>query len=131
MLQILYNYWKSISFTLLIFYLSFARPTTFADLNVVHITDKTAHYLVYVVYGLVLIYDYIKQATTRFSKTFFLYFCILSPIIMGGIIEIIQETFFKPRTAEWVDWLCDITGILTAWLIYSIVKNKTNLLSKL
>jgi VanZ family protein len=45
--------------------------------------------------------------------------------MLGGLIEIIQEAFFKPRSSEWVDWLADIFGILTAWGIMSLLKNRT------
>jgi len=118
-------------FTLLLFYLSFARPASFTDINVVNITDKTAHYLVYVAYGIILIYDYFKSTVSNFSIKTFMFVCILSPIILGGLIEIVQETFFKPRSAEWVDWLCDILGILTAWLLFYLIKTKTTILNKL
>jgi VanZ family protein len=122
---ILKNYWKSILFTLLIFYLSFAKPTSFKDLNVINITDKTAHYLVYVAYGMILIFDFLRKNRKGYSTFAFIAFCIVSPILLGGIIEIVQETFFKPRSAEWIDWLADVFGILTGWLIMHFLKGKT------
>lgn len=131
MFKTIITFWKSISFTMLIFYLSFARPASFTDINVVNLTDKTAHYLVYVAYGLILIYDYFKFSASSFSLKIFLGVCILTPIVLGGLIEIAQETFFKPRSAEWVDWLCDILGILTAWLVFYFIKTKTTILNKL
>lgn len=123
------NYWKSFLFTLLLFYLSFARPASFAEINVVNLTDKAAHYLVYVAFGLVLIFDYLKVKGTDFSRKSFYLTCIIAPIVLGGLIEIVQETFFKPRSAEWLDWLCDIVGILTAWLIFYLVKTKTKIIN--
>lgn len=131
MLHTTINYWKSISFTCLLFYLSFARPASFEGLNVVNITDKVAHYVVYVIYGILLIYDYLKDKKNDFSKKDFIFLCIIMPIILGGLIEIVQEAFFKPRSAEWIDWFCDILGILTAWLMYYFIKKKTKILSKL
>lgn len=125
MLNILKNYWKSILFTFLLFYLSFAKPASFKDLNVMQITDKTAHYLVYVAYGMTFIFDFLRKNRNGYSLVDFLIFCILSPILLGGAIEIVQETFFKPRSAEWIDWLADILGILTAWGIMSFLKNRT------
>jgi len=125
MLNILKNYWKSILFTLFIFYLSFAKPASFKDLNVINITDKTAHFLVYVAYGIVIIFDFIQKNRNNYTRLAFITFCIISPIMLGGLIEIIQEAFFKPRSSEWVDWLADIFGILTAWGIMSLLKNRT------
>ena len=123
--NVLKNYWKSILFTLLIFYLSFAKPASFKDLNVINLTDKTAHYLVYVAYGMVLIFDFIRKNKAEYSKLSFILFCIIFPIMLGGAIEIVQETYFKPRSAEWIDWLCDILGILTAWPLMHFMKNRT------
>jgi VanZ family protein len=42
----------------------------------------------------------------------------LFPIALGGIIEILQEMFFNPRSGEWLDWLTDIAGVLTAWAVF-------------
>ncbi len=119
------DYWKSIVFTLLIFYLSFAKPASFKDLNVINLTDKTAHYLVYVAYGMVLIFDFLRKNRKGYSTFAFIGFCIVAPILLGGIIELVQENFFKPRSAEWIDWLADVFGILTAWLIMLLLKGKT------
>jgi len=119
------DYWKSGLFTLMIFYLSFAKSDSFKDINVINITDKTAHYLVYVAYGMVLIFDFLRKNKTAYSLLSFITFCIITPILLGGVIEIVQETFFKPRSAEWIDWLADIFGILTAWGIMHLLKGKT------
>lgn len=119
------DYWKSIVFTLLIFYLSFAKPASFKELNVINLTDKTAHYLVYVAYGMVLIFDFLRKNRKGYSTFAFIGFCIVAPILLGGIIELVQENFFKPRSAEWIDWLADVFGILTAWLIMLLLKGKT------
>lgn len=127
----LQNYWKSFLFTFLLFYLSFAKPTYFKDVNVIHLTDKTAHYLVYVAYGMILIYDFIKINIQNYSLRGFIGFCVIFPIVLGGLIEIVQESFFKPRSAEWIDWLADILGILTAWLLMHILRKHTKIFSKL
>lgn len=127
----LQNYWKSFLFTFLLFYLSFAKPTAFKDVNVIHLTDKTAHYLVYVAYGMVLIYDFIKMNTQNYALRSFIGFCVIFPIVLGGLIEIIQESFFKPRSAEWIDWLADILGIFTAWLLMHFLRKHTKIFSKL
>lgn len=115
-------YWKSILFTFLIFYLSFAKPTSFKELNVINLTDKWAHYLIYVAYGMVLIFEFYKKTNFRFTAIQYIIFCVAFPIVLGGLIEIVQETFFKPRSAEWVDWLCDIVGILSAVIIMKYLK---------
>jgi len=111
------KYWKSILFSLLILYLSFAKPDNFKELPTVKFADKWAHYVIYIVYGLTLIYDYYKANQTKFLTLKFVSICFVFPILMGGLIEILQERYFYPRSAEWLDWSCDIVGILTAWLV--------------
>jgi transcriptional regulator with XRE-family HTH domain len=38
---------------------------------------------------------------------------VILPIAYGGIIEVLQEHFFYPRTGDWMDWLADCIG---AWV---------------
>jgi len=47
----------------------------------------------------------------------FMLISLLTPVILGGIVEILQPIYFAPRTAEWLDWFSDITGALLGWII--------------
>ena len=42
---------------------------------------------------------------------------IIMPIVYGGVIELMQEAYFQPRTAEWGDWIADILGTFVAYFI--------------
>lgn len=120
------SYWKSLILILVILYLSLVKPATINELNVFKLTDKISHYLAYVVFGVVLIFDYIKQSDKNsFTELRFWLICIIFPVLFGGLIEILQETFFKPRTAEWLDWACDFAGIGTSYLIMRFLHKKT------
>lgn len=111
------NYWMSIAITGLILYLSFTRNDAFKEGNILPISDKTAHYLLYVFYGIILIFEYLQSNNRKWSGSAFWSICIVFPIVFGGAIELMQEAFFKPRSAEWLDWLCDIAGVFTAYLL--------------
>ena len=42
------------------------------------------------------------------------------PVVYGGVIELLQEQFFYPRTGELLDWLADGVGVcmgLVCWCI--------------
>ena len=39
------------------------------------------------------------------------------PVIYGAAIELMQKYFFSSRSAELADFLADLLGSLTAWLI--------------
>ncbi len=41
--------------------------------------------------------------------------------LYGGLIEILQENFFYPRTGTWGDWLADIAGCAVGLLLYLII----------
>lgn len=128
MFKVFIKSWKSISFAVLILYLSLAKPATINDLNVFRATDKLAHYLVYVVFGIIITYDYWQMLkSTEIRNLRFFLWCIVLPIVFGGTIEIMQETWFKPRSAEWIDWLCDIAGILTGIGLMRFSQSRINL----
>lgn len=126
MKKLFFSFWKSLIIVLVILYLSLIKPATYDELNVFKLTDKLGHYLAYVVFGIIIIYDYMKRSeANRFTDRVFWLHCIVFPVVLGGVIEILQETFFKPRTAEWLDWACDFTGIFTAFLIMKLLHGKT------
>lgn len=66
---------------------------------------------------LTLIWDFEKKNNDKERMKKRAFACILFPILLGGVIEILQEMFFKPRSADWFDWFADILGVALAWLI--------------
>ena len=64
------------------------------------------------------------------SNFSFFLICILFPIFIGGIVEILQPMYFAPRTAEWFDWFSDIGGVLLGWMTMFFLKDKLNLIFK-
>jgi VanZ family protein len=108
------HYWKSISFTLVILFLSFVPPAGLKKLPPINILnfDKIVHMLMYSLLTAIIIYDLKnKIAKSAYRKTFITTVFLYS-IIFGGIVEIMQETWFYPRSAEWIDWIADIIGAL-------------------
>ena len=126
MLKTALSYWKSILSVIIIVYLSFAPPSDFREMPKVNILffDKIVHVALYVFLTIVLIFDF--RSHNKFSKTSSMYIvqCILFPIILGGCIEIAQDKWFYPRTAEWVDWFADILGVSIGLLITHFHKRK-------
>ena len=79
--------------------------------------DKWAHWLVFMVLTLVLLWDS-KKAGLQSWRMWVL--AMVFPVVYGGFIEILQELYFYPRTGDWVDWLYDTIGMLigvTIWWI--------------
>ena len=126
MLKTALSYWKSILSVIIIVYLSFAPPSDFREMPKVNILffDKIVHVALYVFLTIVLIFDF--RSHNKFSKNNSIYIvqCILFPIVLGGCIEIAQDKWFYPRTAEWVDWLADILGVTIALVVTLFYKRK-------
>ena len=51
------------------------------------------------------------------DKYFRYFFILLFPILYGASIELIQKYFFPPRTAEWLDLLSDIVGVVIGYFV--------------
>ena len=126
MLRIIQSYWKSLLSVIVIIYLSFAPPSDFQEIPKVNILffDKIVHVALYIFLTIIFINDFRNH--NKFSKNNSIYIvqCLLFPIILGGCIEIAQDKWFYPRTAEWVDWFADILGVSIGLLITHFHKRK-------
>jgi len=116
------HYWKSISVVLFILNLSFASPANFKEVPKIENIDKIVHLLLYAGLSIVLIYDFKNHKRVNTYSLAFVLLCLLFPIVLGGMIEILQPQFFSPRTAEWGDWLSDIAGVIVGWLVMFFFK---------
>jgi len=115
------HFWKSIAIILVILYLSFAPPSTFKEVPAFEYEDKLIHFLMYLGLTVFLIYDFGKWKKYSTHFTAFVICCVVLPIVLGGKVEIIQQYFFPPRTAEWIDWFSDIAGVFVAWAGMSLL----------
>jgi len=118
-------YWKSILVIAVIFYLSFASPATFNGIPTFEYEDKLVHLFMYGGLTGVLMIDF-RQFARYFQTTVlsFILICLALPVILGGAIEILQPIFFPPRTADWLDWFSNISGVLSGWFLMSFITHK-------
>jgi len=120
--KFLHTYWKSILIISGILYLSFAPPSEFKGIPTFENEDKLVHIIMYGGLTCVLIFDFRLYARNNpLSSLAFILICLLTPVILGGVVEILQPLYFAPRTAEWFDWFSDITGVLLGWLVMKLV----------
>jgi len=120
--KFLRTYWKSILIISGILYLSFAPPSEFKGIPTFENEDKLVHIIMYGGLTCVLIFDFRQYAKNNpLSSLAFILICLLTPVILGGVVEILQPLYFAPRTAEWFDWFSDITGVLLGWLVMKLV----------
>jgi len=120
--KFLRTYWKSILIISGILYLSFAPPSTFKGVPTFENEDKLVHIIMYGGLTCVLIFDFrLYVRNNPMSSLAFIFICILTPIILGGLVEILQPMYFAPRTADWFDWFSDITGVSLGWLAMKLI----------
>lgn len=118
--KLLSNFWKSLLVVLVILYLSFAPASTFKSIPVFEHEDKVVHMLMYFGLTFVFIFDFKRSRWNNRNILFFVFICLLLPVLLGGFIEILQGNFFAPRTGSWTDWLADIAGVFLGWASISL-----------
>lgn len=109
-------YGMTLVLSLLILYLSIIREVP----NIPQIEfdgiDKCIHFLMYFALAAVASYELFRQRFT-FSDAKMRFWGLYFPIIYGGVIELLQENFFPPRTGDWGDWLSDALGAIVAYFL--------------
>ena len=86
-------------------------------LSSVRFIDKWTHSLIYLVLGISISLEYLRN-TKHASPQFIVVWVWLIPIIMGGLIEVLQSYCTNGnRSGEWLDFFADAIGSTIAVLI--------------
>lgn len=109
-LRILKSYLLSILVSALLVYLSFFDPSGLKMPSIPHY-DKWIHAVMYSGVSAVYWFEWLRAHRNAGKMTMRgMLFCFIIPIIIGGLIEIVQEFFAATRGAEWMDFVSDIIG---------------------
>jgi len=85
--------------------------------------DKFVHFMMYFSLSTILILETI--GLKNFSIKGFLRACliaIITTLILGGLIEIIQSDFTSYRSGDIIDWLSDMGGSVSACLVTGLIR---------
>ena len=124
MTQILKKYPLSLVCLALIWYLSvWFLPPDYIELPSINFMDKWTHFVMYGGTCSVIWIEYLRSHQRMEWRKLFL-FAWLLPVIMGGIIEIVQEQCTATRSGEWLDFAADAVGCTLAIAIGLLVKMK-------
>jgi VanZ family protein len=105
----------AIAITLVILYLSLMKmPNTVIEIK--HI-DKGYHSIAYFVLTLSWLLSFYKKPNKK-------YLIVILCIILGIIIEVLQDTITVYRTADYFDVLANSVGVLFALVIFNIFLRK-------
>ncbi len=76
--------------------------------------DKVVHFLMYVGLAGSCFFSYIHLTVngSRFSRILAFLWCLMIPVLFGGLIEIIQNKYCPGRSGDWYDFLADSLGVL-------------------
>lgn len=86
-------------------------------LSSVRFIDKWTHSFIYLVLGISISLEYLRN-TKQPSPKFIIVWVWLMPIIMGGLIEVLQSYCTNGnRSGEWLDFFADAIGSTIAVLI--------------
>ena len=120
MITFLKKFWLSILVILIIFILSFINTSSLPAPPIVNF-DKVVHSILYLGLSGVIFFDnthYLRFPITK-SRIFFGTF--LFPVILGGLIEIMQADLTTYRSGDWFDFLFDVVGALVGWGIALLI----------
>ena len=86
-------------------------------LSEVRFIDKWTHSAMYLILGLSISLEYLRTKRRSSYRTLVLW-AGLMPAVMGGLIEILQANCTGGRrSGEWLDFLADAAGTVTALAI--------------
>lgn len=115
--NILFRYPLSLITVSVIVYLSLFKPSDKPLYTISHI-DKVAHFFMYAGFCTVLWFEYLLTHKVYSYKKIVIG-AIICPILFSGALEIAQTCFTKYRTGDWLDFLYNALGVISA-CVFSI-----------
>ena len=110
------NYPFSCILIAVIWYLSLLFKAPRTPLDNVEFIDKWVHIVMYGTTFTVLWIEYLRQhILPDYGKL--LLWAFITPIVMSGIIELLQEFCTEKRSGDWIDLLANTIGVLLAAVI--------------
>ena len=99
-----------------IWYLSLLFEAPETPLDDVPLVDKWVHMVMYGGTFSVLWIEYIRQHQQPDNKKLLIW-AFIAPIVMSGILELLQEYCTETRQGEWTDLLANSIGVILAAVI--------------
>ena len=124
------SYYKSAIALIIVLFLSLTPGSSVKEVPLIDIPhfDKLIHISMYFFLAITLIYNTLiktKIPTLKIKLSVFV-FCI----IIGGIIEILQENFIEMRSGDFYDFIANSTGAFLGIIISKKLLTKLNLQEK-
>lgn len=119
-MQFLFQYIKKYPFSVtcvcLVWILSLLPSFPETPLDDMKLIDKWVHFIMYGGTCLVIWVEYaLKHKSADYEKLFF--WAWLAPVIMGGVLELMQAYCTTSRNGDWLDFAANSTGVTLAGII--------------
>jgi len=95
----------------------------------VPLADKWTHMVMYGVLTLVIWFDY-KRSHSHGNAWRLLLFAFLAPIVMGGMLELMQANLTTCRSGEWLDFVANSIGVGIGTVIGLLIRVPQRLRSR-
>ena len=115
-MTILKKYPLSLACIALVWYLSIWFMPPEMRINHVHFIDKWTHMVMYGGTCSVIWWEYLRCHSTPDWRKLFL-FAWLAPVLMSGLLELIQAYCTTNRAGEWLDFVANTVGATIGNLI--------------
>ena len=123
MLSIIKRYPLSLLCIALVWYLSiWFMPPEELELPSINFLDKWTHFVMYGGTCSVIWLEYLRHHRQLNWKRL-MQWAWLAPVLMGGLIEIVQGTCTKTRSGEFLDFIADAIGCTLAIGVGLLMKN--------
>ena len=129
--RIISQYWKTISWAVIIFFLSSLSVPKIPGAKLIDIPhfDKFVHFSLYAVLLTLWLIDYFKVTKNPLKRTVLI--IIIASVLYGGIMEVIQKVLLQGRSGDFFDFLANTLGIFTALLMFRYITIYRNLALKI
>ena len=119
MISILKTYPLTLLTVAAICYLSFFTPPQ-TELDNISNIDKLVHTCMYGGLSIIIWWEYLRKHDTICWKRF-IPISVVSPIMMSGIIELLQAYCTTNRSGEWLDFAANSFGVILAFIAGNFV----------
>lgn len=89
------------------------------ELHYVQLRDILGHVFAFALLAFTLAWETFRTGCA-FRTLRMIGISIVLSSLYGGALELIQQYFFPPRSAEWMDWICDALGAVMGWSFASL-----------
>lgn len=119
MISILKTYPLTLLTVAVICYLSFFTPPQ-TELDNISNIDKLVHTCMYGGLSIIIWWEYLRKHDTICWKRF-IPISVVFPIMMSGIIELLQAYCTTNRSGEWLDFAANSLGVVLAFMAGNFV----------